>query len=274
MGIGRDDRVAIFPGDDERFAELVIAVTRIGAVLVVLNKTFTFVECDRAIRHTEASLLFIGDMVNFKSTRPLIQHIQAHPVPGLKQTVLIRTNYVDTIELVTWDDILRLGNSVSLQDLHQAQHSVHCHDIAYVQFTSGTAGVPKAAMLSHYGGRFDTLWMYRAAWRSNYVRGYITAATDPDREKLETGSRGELCISGYLLQKGYYKNEEKTAEALCRITGRIKDIIIRGGENIYPTEIEERLMEPPDIEQAAIVGLEDDKYGEIVAAFSSITPTA
>ncbi|GAB1195266.1 hypothetical protein APSETT444_004522 [Aspergillus pseudonomiae] len=142
MGIGRDDRVAIFSGDDERFAELVIAVTRIGAVLVVLNKTFTFVECDRAIRHT-------GDMVNFKSTRPLIQHIQTHPVPGLKQTVLIRTNYVDTIELVTWDDILRLGNSVSLQDLHQAQHSVHYHDIAYVQFTSGTAGVPKAAMLSH-----------------------------------------------------------------------------------------------------------------------------
>ena len=52
MGIGRGDRVAIFSGDDERFAELVIAVARIGAVLVVLNKTFTFLECDRAIRHT------------------------------------------------------------------------------------------------------------------------------------------------------------------------------------------------------------------------------
>ncbi|KAF7593974.1 Acyl-CoA synthetase member 2 mitochondrial [Aspergillus hancockii] len=141
---------------------------------------------------------------------------------------------------------------------------------------------------------------------------FIIAATDSAKQKLETvgkalphvrakvidsqnrilprGCRGELCISGFLLQKGYYKNEEKTAEAMirdekgviwlrtgdeasideegyCRVTGRIKDIIIRGGENIYPTEIEERLKEHPIIEQAAVVGLKDEMYGEVVSAF-------
>ncbi|GMF67267.1 unnamed protein product [Aspergillus oryzae] len=97
----------------------------------------------------ETSLFFIGDMVNFGSTRFLIQHIQTHPVPGLKQTVLIRTDYVDTHETLTWDDVLLLGNSVPQQALHQAQRSVQCHDTVYLQFTSGTAGLPKAAMLSH-----------------------------------------------------------------------------------------------------------------------------
>ncbi|RAL06023.1 acyl-CoA synthetases /AMP-acid ligases II [Aspergillus ibericus CBS 121593] len=103
------------------------------------------------------------------------------------------------------------------------------------------------------------------------------------------GVRGELCIAGYLVQKGYYKNLEKTAEALkadasgivwmhsgdvalinddghCLITGRIKDIIIRGAENIYPAEIEERLNEHPAISQTCVVGVEHQSLGEEVAA--------
>jgi acyl-CoA synthetase (AMP-forming)/AMP-acid ligase II len=92
------------------------------------------------------------------------------------------------------------------------------------------------------------------------------------------------------LQQGYWRNEEKTAETMkrdadgvlwlhtgdeafidqhgyCKITGRFKDIIIRGGENIYPLEIEERLVEHPAVDRAIVVGLPDKKYGEKVAAF-------
>lgn len=113
----------------------------------------------------------------------------------------------------------------------------------------------------------------------------------PGGEAVPIGSRGELCIAGYLLQKGYYRNAEKTKEAMrfdsrdkvvwmhtgdeaimdeqgqCRITGRIKDIIIRGGENIYPAEIEERLNSHPGILMAAVVGVNDAKYGQAVTAF-------
>jgi acyl-CoA synthetase (AMP-forming)/AMP-acid ligase II len=111
-----------------------------------------------------------------------------------------------------------------------------------------------------------------------------------DGEILPIGSRGELCIAGYQLQQGYWRNEEKTAETMkrdadgvlwlhtgdeafidqhgyCKITGRFKDIIIRGGENIYPLEIEERLVEHPAVDRAIVVGLPDKKYGEKVAAF-------
>ncbi|KAI5291238.1 SIN component scaffold protein Sid4 [Ascosphaera aggregata] len=114
---------------------------------------------------------------------------------------------------------------------------------------------------------------------------------DPNTGRtLNVGERGELCISGYQIHKGYWKNPEKTAEALlidedgrvwlrtgdeavfdsegyCSITGRFKDIIIRGGENIYPLEIEERLTSHPSINRAAVIGVPNDHYGEVVGAF-------
>ena len=107
---------------------------------------------------------------------------------------------------------------------------------------------------------------------------------------LKRGETGELCTSGYALQKGYWKNEAKTKEVMkmddhgtiwmhtgdeCKIddegygyiTGRIKDMIIRGGENIFPVEIEERLVAHPAIIEASVVGLLDERYGEVVACF-------
>lgn len=97
---------------------------------------------------------------------------------------------------------------------------------------------------------------------------------------------GEICCRGYLLMKGYYKNPEATAEAIdsdgwmhtgdlgirdsegyYRVTGRIKDMIIRGGENISPREIEEFLYKMPQIQDVQVVGIPSPKYGESVGAF-------
>jgi len=112
----------------------------------------------------------------------------------------------------------------------------------------------------------------------------------PNDEILPRGTPGELCTAGYALQPGYYKNPAKTAEAMktdengilwmytgdqclidkdgyCVVTGRIKDVIIRGGENIYPAEIEERLIEHSAIAEASVVAIKDEKYGEVVGAF-------
>jgi fatty-acyl-CoA synthase len=100
------------------------------------------------------------------------------------------------------------------------------------------------------------------------------------------GQSGELCTRGYSVMQGYWDDPEKTAEAVdrdgwmhsgdlatidakgyCNIVGRLKDMIIRGGENIYPREIEEFLFTHPKIEDVAVVGVPDPKYGEEVCAW-------
>lgn len=105
-------------------------------------------------------------------------------------------------------------------------------------------------------------------------------------EEVPYGTQGELCTRGYHVMKGYYKMPEATAAAIsadkwlhtgdlavmdengyCKITGRIKDMIIRGGENISPREIEEFLYTNPKVKDVAVVGVLSEKYGEEVAAF-------
>ena len=109
---------------------------------------------------------------------------------------------------------------------------------------------------------------------------------DPETgEEVESGEPGELCTRGYHVMKGYYKMPDKTEETIdedgwlhtedlatmdedgyVKITGRTKDMIIRGGENIYPREIEEFLYGHPEISDVQVYGVPDEKYGEQVAA--------
>ncbi|MGD9959151.1 AMP-binding protein [Nocardioides sp.] len=105
-------------------------------------------------------------------------------------------------------------------------------------------------------------------------------------ETMERGQTGELCTRGYSVMLGYWDDPDKTAEAIdaegwmhtgdlaemredgyCNIVGRIKDMVIRGGENIYPREIEEFLYAHPDIEDVQVIGVPDEKYGEELCAW-------
>ena len=105
-------------------------------------------------------------------------------------------------------------------------------------------------------------------------------------ETVERGETGELCTRGYSVMIGYWDDPAKTAEAIdaegwmhtgdlavmredgyANIVGRIKDMVIRGGENIYPREIEEFLYTHPDIEDVQVIGVPDEKYGEELCAW-------
>jgi fatty-acyl-CoA synthase len=105
------------------------------------------------------------------------------------------------------------------------------------------------------------------------------------------GAAGELCTRGYSVMLGYWDDEERTAEAIdragwmhtgdlatldedgyCNIVGRIKDMVIRGGENVYPREIEEFLFRHPKVDTVQVVGVPDAKYGEELCAWVKLKP--
>ena len=103
---------------------------------------------------------------------------------------------------------------------------------------------------------------------------------------MPRGVTGELCTRGYSVMLGYWGDEEKTREAVdaagwmhtgdlavmdaqgyVNIVGRLKDMVIRGGENIYPREIEEFLYSHPHIQDVQVIGVPDEKYGEELCAW-------
>ncbi|MFE0757485.1 AMP-binding protein [Inquilinus sp. NPDC058860] len=112
---------------------------------------------------------------------------------------------------------------------------------------------------------------------------------DPEGRIVPRGERGELCTRGYSVMRGYWDQPDRTAEVVdsagwmhsgdlavldaegfCNIVGRIKDLVIRGGENVYPREVEEFLYRHPKIQDVQVFGVPDPKYGEELCAWVRI----
>ncbi|KAJ4392909.1 hypothetical protein N0V85_006772 [Neurospora sp. IMI 360204] len=423
LGIRVGDRVGIMAGNCEQYASLFFAATRIGAILVILNNTYTPTEAQYALEFSDCKVLFTTKKIGRLDQGLLLAELKMKS--KAPKVVIIRG---DSEGYQTYDQLLSRGFKVSVERLHHMERKVLPHLVCNLQFTSGTTGLPKAAMLTHHnivnnsrfigdrmklgpddvlccppplfhcfglvlglmsimthGGKivypaevFDALATLKAIiderctavhgvpamfdsilalpeakdlkaadlrLRTGIIAGApvprylmellvsklgmteftssygLTEASptcfnahtddpidvrlttvgtlmphahakivDRDGQIVPIGTKGELCIGGYQLQAGYWNNSEKTNEVMmrdesgmlwlhtgdeavfneqgyCSITGRFKDIIIRGGENIYPLEIEERLVAHPAISMAVVVGLKDQHYGEVVGAF-------
>ncbi|CAG8895044.1 unnamed protein product [Penicillium egyptiacum] len=434
-GIQKGDRVGIMAGNCEQYISVFFAAARVGAILVVLNNTYTPSELYYALNHSECRMLFMTPRIGRHNLEEVLTQLGPNPKKAatsesLEEIVILRESYNN---FPTYHDVMERGLSQAAHVLQDREAELQPDDVCNLQFTSGSTGNPKAAMLTHHnlvnnsrfiGDRmnltsFDVLCcppplfhcfglvlgmlavvthgakivfpsetfdpkavlhaisdekctalhgvptMFEAILSvpkpsnfdtSNLRTGIIAGApvprplmkrlfaelnmteytssyglteasptcfnaftTDSIHTRLTTvgkvlpharakiidaqgnivpvGQRGELCMAGYQLTKGYWHNPEKTAETFitdaegvkwlktgdeasfnaegyCTITGRFKDIIIRGGENIYPLEIEERLAAHPSIELASVIGIADPKYGEVVGAFIAIASGA
>jgi len=172
------------------------------------------------------------------------------------------------------------GSLCPIETMNQVMNLMNCHDLIIVYgLTESSPGMTATKVTDPPEIRATTVGQ-------NYP-GVEVKVFDPETGlECPPEVQGEICCRGYNVMKGYYNNPEATAESIdkdgwlhsgdlalktkegyYKITGRIKDMIIRGGENIYPREIENFIYQLPQVEMVEVVGIADKKYGEIVGAF-------
>ncbi|KXJ85715.1 hypothetical protein Micbo1qcDRAFT_127508 [Microdochium bolleyi] len=430
-GVVHGDHIGIMAGNRFEYIDVVLGAGRIGCPVVVLNNTYTPDELLSAVTRSACKVVFMAAAVGPAN---LLNHINILRSKAASVTIITldhpKSLSAEGKRTIDYKEFLK-PSGTSYRALEQAEKRVKPEDVINLQFTSGTTGAPKAAMLTNINvinnarmvgaaleltekdvvccppplfhcfglvmgflssfshgaslllpsDSFNAEAVLRAAHaesatvllgvptmflaemelvaktgikpaslRVGLASGssvskalvedlqtklglpdiliaygmtetspvsFITRTEDSLEKKLKSvgrplphvsakiidadgnvvprGVKGEICTSGFGLQRGYWQNPEKTAEAMktdadgvtwmhtgdeayvdeegfAYITGRIKDMIIRGGENIFPGEIEERLVEHTAIVEASVVGIKDEKYGEVVGSFVRLDP--
>jgi fatty-acyl-CoA synthase len=417
MGVSRGDRVAIWSPNNAEWLIAQYGAVRIGAIVVTVNPALRDEEARYVLADSDCSVVFAAPAFRDFSFAEALGRIRGQ-LPSLRHIVYLSDHPAEGG--LSWTGFLQ--QATPRQQLNEAEAEARCEDPCSLQYTSGTTGRPKGALLTHYnilnnghcvgerqlltpkdriclpvpffhcfglvlgalaavthastivlpGESFDAkatldsiarerctslygvpmmfisllshpeiattdlstlrtgamggapcpievmrqavdtmnvkqitvvygmtetspISFQSLADDSNEIRvttvgqihSHLEAKVIGDKgQTLEIGKTGELCVRGYSVMQGYWRNPEATREAIdeegwmhtgdlavmmpdnyLQIVGRMKNTIIRGGENIYPREIEEFLLTLPDIAEAYIFGLPDPTYGEEVCAW-------
>jgi len=164
--------------------------------------------------------------------------------------------------------------------MRRVMEEMHCREILIGY------GQTEASPITHLTHAEDDLHRRTETVGINLPHQEVKVISTGDGHTVPVGEVGEVCFRGYHLMRGYYGDAEATRKAIdeqgwlhsgdlgcmesdgyLHITGRLKDMIIRGGENIYPREIEELIFSHPQVAEAAVFGIPDDYYGEEIAAW-------
>jgi len=172
------------------------------------------------------------------------------------------------------------GSSCPIELMRKVVEQMNCHQLTTVYgLTESSPGMSQTRVDDSNERRVTTVG--RAMSHTE-----IKIADPSTGDPMPLGQIGEICTRGYLVMKGYWRDPKSTSEAIepegwlhsgdlgtmdehgyIRVTGRIKEMIIRGGENIYPREIEEFLHTCPKVADVQVIGVPDEKFGEEVMAW-------
>lgn len=250
-------------------------------VCVPLFHCFGCVLAVCAIVSHGATMVFTED---FDPLRVLagIQKEKCTAVYGVPTMFIAELNHpmFDMFDLSSLRTGIMAGALCPIETMQEVMTKMNCKDIIIVYGLTETSPGMTATRV------FDTPEVRATTVGTNLPYVDVKVVNPETGEECAPNEQGEICCRGYNVMKGYYNNSEATAKTIdkdgwlhsgdlavrtedgfYRITGRIKDMIIRGGENIYPREIENFLFQLPQVELVEVVGIPDEKYGEIVAAF-------
>jgi fatty-acyl-CoA synthase len=226
------------------------------------------------------------------SPAAVLQAVQDHRgtslygVPTMFVAELALENFAD-YDLSTLRTGVMAGSTCPVEVMKRVIGEMHMKDVAICYGMTETS--PVSTMT-----RGDDDIARRTSTVGRTMPHLESKVVDPGTgETVERGIIGELCTRGYSVISGYWNEPEKTAEAIdddgwihtgdlalmdeagyLSVEGRIKDMVIRGGENIYPREIEEFLYLHPSIQDVQVIGVPDDKYGEELMACIILKPGA
>lgn len=247
-----------------------------------------FSHCFGNVMSITLMVVFGGTMIPLVEFEPhkalsLVEDEEATMIHGVP-TMFIRELEVAKEEEYNTDSLrtgIMAGSSCPVETMRSVIDDLGCNVSITYGLTEASPGVTMT--------RFDDSVEDRVETVGRVMPDQEIKIVDDSGKEVEPGETGELLVKGYNVMKGYYNKPEATDDTIedgwlhsgdlaemdergyVKIVGRKKDMVIVGGLNVYPREIEEYLLEHPEIKEVGVVGVPDDELGEVVAA--AVVPT-
>ena len=255
------------------------------AIPVPLYHCFGMVMGSLACTTSGAVMVFPGEGFDPVATlgavaRERCTHL--HGVPTMFIAELAAPGF-ETYDLASLRGGIMAGSPCPIEVMKQVNSLMHMTEVTIAY------GMTETSPVSFQSGTDDPLDL-RVATVGRVMPHLEVKVIDPLGRTVPVGETGELCTKGYSVMQGYWEDPARTAAAVVdgwmhtgdlatidaqgygNIVGRVKDMVIRGGENVYPREIEEFLFSHPKISQVQVFGVPDKRYGEEVAAWIVLKP--
>jgi fatty-acyl-CoA synthase len=254
---------------------------------VPLYHCFGMVMGSLACTVTGATMVFPGEGFDPEATLRALHDERCthlHGVPTMFIAQLDHPRFAE-FDLGALRGGIMAGSPCPIEVMKRVNVAMHMSEVTIAY------GMTETSPVSFQSGTDDPLER-RVATVGRVMPHLEVKIVDADGRTVLVGQPGELCTRGYSVMQGYWADPERTAEAVvdgwmhtgdlatidaegyCNIVGRVKDMLIRGGENVYPREIEEFLFRHPAVAQVQVFGVPDARYGEEVCAWIVLKPGA
>ncbi|MGE5336374.1 MAG: AMP-binding protein [Gemmatimonadota bacterium] len=232
-----------------------------------------------------AKMVFPGEGFDPRATLAAVQAEKCTALHGVPTMFIAELDHPDfgQFDLTSLRTGIMAGAPCPIEVMRRVQSDMHMHEVTIAY------GMTETSPVSFQSATDDPLDK-RVTTVGRVLPHLEVKVIDAEGRIVPVGKKGELCTRGYSVMLGYWDDEKRTresvrdgwmhtgdlatidAEGYCNIVGRVKDMVIRGGENVYPREVEEFLFRHPKVATVQVFGVPDERYGEELAAWIVTKP--